>query len=93
MRLFPTPALIDTRYQIGVVITGTVKDARADLRTTIRKQFPARDRMMERDAKKELHDSREKVRGQGRGQAQRITDLEAEVAKLTEIVEYILEKE
>ncbi|HMO03896.1 MAG TPA: hypothetical protein PKC67_02585 [Kiritimatiellia bacterium] len=92
MRRFPTPAIIDTRYQIGVTITGTVQQARADLRAIIREQFPARDRMTDRNTRDELRESREKLKGQGRGQAQRITDLEAEVTRLAEIVEYLFEQ-
>ena len=91
MRLVRTPSLLDARYRIGVTITGTMQQARADLRALIEQQFPARARMEQRDAKHELREARDKIKGQGNTN-QRLAALEVEVSRLAEIVEYLVEQ-
>ena len=87
-RLHQAPALIDTRTRIGITITGTVEQAEAQLNAAISNQYPASVRFKDADRKQEAADAASKAKD-----SQSIIALRAEVARLAELVESLLEDE
>jgi len=87
-RLHQAPAIIDTRTRIGVTITGTVEQAEAALNAAISNQYPASVRFKDLDRKQEAADAASKAKD-----SQSILALRAEVARLAELIESLLEDE
>lgn len=92
-RVPPTfvPSLYDMETGLAVPVTTTIQKSKKDLKQLGKELYPARDRMAERDAKKELREARDKIKGQGNTN-QRLAALEVEVSRLAEIVEYLVEQ-
>jgi hypothetical protein len=87
-RLHQAPALIDTRTRIGITITGTVAQAEAQLNAAISNQYPASVRFKNKDRKAEAAGAASKAAA-----ANSVPALRAEVARLAELVESLLEDE
>lgn len=85
-RGFQAPALIDTQYKIGVTITGTLAQAEAQLAAIMAEQYPASVKFKEKDRRQEAKDAAGKA-----ANANSVPALRAEVARLAELIESILE--
>jgi hypothetical protein len=87
-RLHQAPAIIDTRTRIGITITGTVAQAEAQLNAAISNQYPASVKFQDKDRKQEAADAASKSAA-----ANSVPALRAEVKRLAELVESLLEDE
>ena len=87
MRSVAVPALIDTRLNIGVTITGTVEQAEAQLATLASNTFPAIVREQGKDVKQDA-----RTAAANAAAANSVPALRAEVKRLAELLENALER-
>jgi hypothetical protein len=88
LRTLAAPAMFDQRTRIGITITGTVAQAEAQLNAAISNQYPASVRFANKDRKAEAADAASKSAA-----ANSVPALRAEVKRLAELVESLLEDE
>ena len=87
-RSFVVPSLIDTQYKSGVAITGTITQAEAQLAARIAEQYPASVKFKDKNRRAEAKDAADKA-----ANANSVPALRAEVKRLAELIESLLEDE